>query len=306
MGCNPCYVAACYGPAVKTIIRIDPNAVDSPERIAAEKLPALAVRMLAEAYSKQRGTQGEALLVVDLGKDGKPVYLTIGSKPPELAVGRRRVYGVFIPPESQEPVATFFDQIAAEKWAKESGDENKIEEINSTDRSMVRVAVAALILHKGRVLLGKGKKTGLYVLPEGDLEVGESIESAVQRAVKATTGLDVGRIAVSKHAPYVSTFIENQHFLTLVMATEYVGGDPKPLDPLWESCDWFDAEQPPKPLFIAVQQIIALARFNVAAELPAVPLAAPLPVDPPSLVATATARREASPVPKTRRRNSRR
>jgi hypothetical protein len=130
----------------------------------------------------------------------------------------------------------------------------------------------------------------------------------VQRAVKATTGLDVGRIAVSKHAPYVSTFIENQHFLTLVMATEYIGGDPKPLDPLWESCDWFDAEQPPKPLFIAVQQIIALARFNVAAEMPPAPLVAPLPVDPPNLVATAAvARQEAAALTsKTRRRSSRR
>lgn len=293
---------------MKTIIRINPNAIDSPERIAAEKLPTLAVRMLAEAYSMRRTELGaEALLVLDQGKDGKPVYLTIGSHPPELAVGRRQVFGVFAPPDSQEPVATFFDQTAAEKWAQTCGDESRVAAVDSTDRSTVRVAIAALILHEGKVLLGKLKKTGVYVLPEGDLDVGESIESAVQRAVKKTVGLSIGRTSVSKYAPYVSTFIENQHFLTLVMATEYVGGTPTASDSTWESCDWFDAAQPPKPLFITVQQIIALARFNaIPPDAPHVP-PPPLPVNAPSLVdAAATARREAQrqkPTSKVRRRN---
>lgn len=259
---------------MKTIIRISPYAVDSPDRLAAEKLPALAVRMLAEAYSTRREEHGDdALLVLDQGKDGKPVYLTIGSKPPELAIGGRRVFGVFSPPESQEPIATFFEQAAAEKWAMgytAPGTDCKIGEIDATDKPVVRVAVTALIMRDGKVLLGKLKKSGLYALPDGELNVGESIESATQRAVKVITGLDVGRIAVSKTAPYISTFIDKagQHFLTLVMVVEYVGGEAQTLDPMWESCGWFDADKPPEPLLITVQQIIALAKHTAKLDNP--------------------------------------
>ena len=290
---------------MKTIIRISPHAVDGPERMAAEKLPALAVRMLAEAYAMRREELGDdALLVLDQGKDGKPVYLTIGSKPPELAVGGRRVNGVFAPPESQEPVATFFDRDDAKKWALGKWPVNpahpistdfKIGEIDATDKPVVRVAVTSLMLHEGKVLLGKLKKSGVYVLPETALEVGESAESAVFRAVKVSTGLDVGKVSVSKFAPYVSTFVEKagQHFLSLVMATEYVGGHPTPLDSMWESVDWYDAEHPPKPLIATVQQIIALARYN--ANPPPEP--PPLPENPPSLVERAAeARRKGKPV----------
>ncbi len=248
----------------------------------------------------------EALLVLDQGKDNKPVYLTIGSKPPELAIGGRRVYGVFAPPESQEPLATFAnkadaDHYATTKWPTDPTDPGsvsphyKIGEIDATDKPVVRVAVTALMLHEGKVLLGKLKKTGHYVLPEAALEVGESAESAVFRAVKVATGLDVGKVSVSKHAPYISTFVEKagQHFLTLVMATEYIGGLPTPIDPTWESVDWYDAEHPPKPLIVTVQQIIALARYN--ANPPPEP--APLPENPPSLVERAAeARRKGKPI----------
>ena len=229
--------------------------------------------MLAEAYALRRSEHGDdALLVLDMGKDGKPVYITIGSKPPELAIGGRRVFGVFAPPDSQEPRATFFDKTDAEGWATGQWPNDhadfKIGEIDATDKPVVRVAITALIIHNGKILLGKLKKAGVYVLPEGELLVGESIESATQRAVKVTTGLDVGRISVSKNAPYVSTFVEKagQHFLTLVMSVEYVGGKPVPLDALWESCGWFPADRPPSPLFVTVQQVISLARFNAAAQ----------------------------------------
>jgi ADP-ribose pyrophosphatase YjhB (NUDIX family) len=306
---------------VKTIIRINPHAVDSPERIAAEKLPPLAVRMLAEAYSGRRDELGDdALLVLDQGKDGKPVYLTIGSRPPELAVGGRRVHGVFAPPDSQEPIATFFDREDAKKWALSKwpidpaappgevmSKDFKIGEIDATDKPVVRVAVTALMIHEGKVLMGKLKKSGMYVLPEGPLEVGESVESAVQRAVKVSTGLDVGRIAVSKFAPYISTYVEKagQHFITLVLSCEYVGGDPVALDAMWESVGWFDAENPPEPLIVMVKQIIALAKFNAAPSTPPAATApVTLPENPPSLVEAAARARAKARVKKARRQKA--
>lgn len=270
---------------MKTIIRISPHAVDTPERVAAEKLPAMAIQMLAEAYAQRRAElNDDALLILGRGQDDRTVYITVGARPPELAIGGRRVHAVFAPPDSQEPIATFADRshavhYATTHWPADPIDADvesssyKISEIDATDRPVVRVAVAALMLHEGKVLLGKLKKSGLYVLPEAALEVGESNESAVQRAVKVATGLDVGTVSVSKYAPYVSTYVDKagQHFITLVMATQYVGGDPVAHDPLWESVGWYDAEDPPRPLAATVQQIIALARFNANAEAPPQP-----------------------------------
>ncbi|MGH7179217.1 MAG: NUDIX domain-containing protein, partial [Tepidisphaeraceae bacterium] len=196
------------------------------------------------------------------------------------------------------------DRDDAKKWAlgrwpvspeHPIAEEFKIGEIDATDKPVVRVAVTALILHEGKILLGKLKKSGHYVLPEGELEVGESNESAIRRAVKVSTGLDVGAVSVSKHAPYISTFVEKagQHFISLVMSVQYTEGVPAPLDPMWESVDWYDAEHPPKPLIVTVQQIIALARYN--ANPPPPP--EPLPKNPPSLVKKlAAARRKGKPV----------
>jgi ADP-ribose pyrophosphatase YjhB (NUDIX family) len=247
---------------VKTILRVSPHVITTPSEIAARKLPMLAVQMLSDAYAEQR--EDEALLLFNQAKDGKPVYMTIGSNPLQLAVGGRRVYGVFSPPDAQEPIATFFDDGDAKKWASEHAEiDSKIGEIDATDRPAVKVVVTALMLHKGKVLLGK-LKGGVYVLPDTELMVGESIESAAQRAIMLTTGLKVGRVSVSKTAPYISTFVEKagQHFLSLVMVTEYVGGDPQVVDPTWTSADWYDAEKPPGPHTIMIKQIIALGRYN--------------------------------------------
>lgn len=241
--------------------------------------------MLAEAYSTRRGD--EALLVIDQGKDNAPVYMTIGSNPPELAIGGRQVWAVFDPPECQEPVATFFEEDKAVAWSATYAPDSKVGKIDATDKPVVRVAVTALIMRDSKILLGKLKKSGLYVLPEGTLEVSEMIDSAVRRMIKATTGLDVGRISVSKHAPYVNTFIEQagQHFVSLVMIAEDIGGEPVALDPMWESCGWFDSENPPEPLIITVQQIIDLARRGTA------PPPAPLPKNPRLLAVAAAAAR---------------
>lgn len=225
----------------------------------------LAVQMLSDAYADQR--EDEALLLFNQAKDGKPVYMTIGSNPLQLAVGGRRVYGVFSPPDAQEPVATFSDEEGAKKWAllnlEYTGIDGKICEIDATDRPAVRVVVTVLMLREGKVLLGK-LKGGIYVLPDVELMVGESIESAAQRAILLAAGLKTGRVAVSKTAPYISTFIEkaNQHFLSLVMVAEYVGGEPQVTDPMWTSVDWYDAEKPPEPHAIMIKQIIALSKHN--------------------------------------------
>lgn len=295
MGCQGTVVASAL---VKTIIRISSFSVDSPERIAAEKLPAMALKMLAEVYSARR--EDEALLVIDAGKDGLPVYFTIGSNPPELVIGGRQVYAVFDPPDCQEPLASFFDEGHAQAWMEANcADSAKIGKIDSTDKPIVRVAVTLLIIKDDNVLMGKIKGSGFWTLPEGDMRVGETIEAAVRRAAKSVVSLDVGKVQISRNAPYVSTFIEQagQHFLSLVMVAEYIGGEPKIMDPLWESWAWCDGDAPPEPRIVTVQQIFDLAARNTAPKLPA---------NPPSLVTKAKkARAKAKPIKKVKLKSRR-
>lgn len=224
----------------------------------------LAVRMLSEAYAKKRADlKDDAILIVDGGEHARPTYIMVGGRPPELVIGHRRVWAVFAPPDSQEPIATFFAQVDAERWADANWPhQSRVAEIDSADSPKVQVAVAALIVHEGKVLFGRLKNTGEYVLPEGSIVVGETLESATQRAAKVSAGVDVGKISVSKTAPYVNTLLPrgHQHFITLCMACAYAGGEPKALDPSWDFCGWFPADQPPKPLFVTVQQIIWLAK----------------------------------------------
>jgi 8-oxo-dGTP diphosphatase len=270
---------------VKTIIRVSPHAIDTADAMASAQIPMLAVRMLAESHGKRRAElAGSAQLVVDTSDKNQPIYITIGDKPPEILIGGRRTFGVFAPPESQDPVATFLDRNDAISWA--SGvwpDAHAISEIDSGDRQTVRVAVAVLVIKDGQVLLGRLRSSGAYVLPEGTLEVGESLENAAMRAAKSA-GIEIGKIRVSKTAPFVSTFLDTarQHFVTLCMLAEHTGGEPSAVDPNWDQCGWFSADTPPEPLFVTVKQIIYLAKKSSE---PLVEVS--VPQAPPNLVLAA-------------------
>ncbi len=55
-----------------------------------------------------------------------------------------------------------------------------------------KAAVGALVLHKGRVLLvkrGKAPAKGLWALPGGKIELGETMTQAVEREILEETGL---------------------------------------------------------------------------------------------------------------------
>jgi len=62
-----------------------------------------------------------------------------------------------------------------------------------TGREGPRVAVDAVLLHEGRLVLvrrGKPPFRGRYALPGGGVEVGERLEEAVEREVLEETGLE--------------------------------------------------------------------------------------------------------------------
>ncbi len=57
--------------------------------------------------------------------------------------------------------------------------------------ALFRIAVNALIFHKGRILLAHRRDIDWWNLPGGGMESGETVEEAVRREVLEETGLEV-------------------------------------------------------------------------------------------------------------------
>lgn len=249
---------------MKTIIRIG-NIVDSKDNT----LPSLATHMIFDKFTEVKNDHKEALMVVHENKDGSHIYMTLGNSPPELFIGGREVFAVFAPPEAQDPQATFMIEHYAEDFAKRTFQEGqyKIGKIDSTDKPNVRVSVAALIYNNERqILLGHIAKTGLWSFPEGSMQVGESLESAVKRIVKGSTGLDIGKVQVCALVPYVNSFFEQagQHFVTLFLVSEYLGGLPVAKHQLWDKFEWCNPDLPPDPLHPTVHQLIDMTKKSLS------------------------------------------
>lgn len=243
----------------------------SPADAAAERdLGTLPLKLIGDRFAGKRSEHPEAILVVHEAKDG-PVYMTVGSNPPEIFTGGRDVWAVFAPPESQDPVASFMEEAHALEWAASvyEVDSWKIGRIDSTDRPVVKSSVAVLVYNKeGKILLGRLSKHGSWGMPESGVQIGESIESCAKRAVAVAAGLDVGAVSICQRAPYVNCFIEQagQHFVVLNMVAEYLGGEPKVVSPIWDKWEWCDADLPPNPLYLTVQAVIDQVKKSLATE----------------------------------------
>jgi ADP-ribose pyrophosphatase YjhB (NUDIX family) len=238
------------------------TALDHPDRLAEAKLNAFAVKLLAESFSKVRLDYGEAIMIVAEGTDRRPVYLTVDSRPPEIVSQGHKIWGVFESPEAQDPVATFFDAKAAEAWAATHAG-YLVRETDALHRATVKTTVACIIQHQGQVLLVRIGNKPAWTFPEGELQLGETIEGAVRRACARILGLQVGRIGVAAQAPYVNVYLPGaQHFVTLCMIVEYKGGEPALRDPVYSEWRWFPIRALPEPLFGGAQQFVNLVRKN--------------------------------------------
>lgn len=256
---------------MKTVIRIG-DVLDTPEALAERKFSAFGVKTFVDNFSKTRGDAPEALLIVEHDDRKRPVYITVGPNPPELLVGDREVHAVFAPPDSQEPCASFATKEDAVAWGERQDGGYIVRRIDSTDRLGVQPSVAVIVRRNDDVLYCRLRRGKLWTLPEGRLEVGESVEAAARRAVKQLLGLEIGDVMIPGNVPYVNTFIEQaaQHFLTCVLVANYEGGTPTVHDPhgVIEHCEWFPAKDPPGPLFPTVQGIIRILK---AKETPGAP-----------------------------------
>lgn len=119
-----------------------------------------------------------------------------------------------------------------------------------------RVGVCVIIRKEGRVLMGKRKGAhggDTWAPPGGHLEFGESWEECAERETLEETGLQIKVVGLGTVTNDIFA-ANNKHYITIVMITDYVSGEPQLLEPdkctEWRWCSWDDL---PLPLFPPVQ-----------------------------------------------------
>ena len=102
------------------------------------------------------------------------------------------------------------------------------------------LAVSAAIFRRGQVLLVKRARppvTGVYTLPGGVVEAGETLHDAVMREVLEETSLTVDPVALAGHRDVVVRDEEgrvHRHFVVLPFAARWVAGEFTPSEELAE------------------------------------------------------------------------
>ena len=125
----------------------------------------------------------------------------------------------------------------------------------------IKVGIGVIIITEaGKILLGKrlnAQGHGTWAPPGGHLEYGESFEECARREALEETGLTVGDLQQVTTINNVDTVVNN-HGVTIFMYAQYIGGEPKVMEPeKCESWHWFDINgKLPEPLFQPFQLFI--------------------------------------------------
>jgi 8-oxo-dGTP diphosphatase len=93
------------------------------------------------------------------------------------------------------------------------------------------LAVSAAIFRDGRVLIvrrGRPPAQGLYTLPGGGVELGETLEEAIIREVREETGLEIAPLELVGFRQAIARDAEGRverHFVILPFAARWVQGE---------------------------------------------------------------------------------
>jgi 8-oxo-dGTP diphosphatase len=93
------------------------------------------------------------------------------------------------------------------------------------------LAVSAAIFRADRVLIVRRAREpglGLYTLPGGGVELGETLQEAVVREVREETGLDVEPLALAGYRQVIVRDADGRierHFVLLPFASRWTGGE---------------------------------------------------------------------------------
>jgi len=98
------------------------------------------------------------------------------------------------------------------------------------------VGVGAIVVRGGKVLLVKraaAPSRGLWAIPGGSLDLGETLQEGAEREILEETGIRIRAGAPVYAFDFLEYDIENKlhfHFVVVDMEAEYVGGDLRAAD----------------------------------------------------------------------------
>lgn len=111
-----------------------------------------------------------------------------------------------------------------------------------------RVAVGAVVFRKHRVLLvqrGQAPAEGLWAIPGGSVEIGETLQEAAEREIREETGV----IIRAREPIFTFDAIEKDgegrvrfHYVIVDLLADYVAGTPRPSADAVDA-GWVSAEQ---------------------------------------------------------------
>jgi len=96
------------------------------------------------------------------------------------------------------------------------------------------LAVSAAVIRDGRVLVArraKGASTGLYTLPGGVVEAGETLHEAVVREIAEETGIAIEPVALAGHREFITRDEAGKvarHFVIMCFASRWLAGEGTP------------------------------------------------------------------------------
>jgi 8-oxo-dGTP diphosphatase len=133
------------------------------------------------------------------------------------------------------------------------------------------LAASAAIMRDGKILVVRRARppaNGLYTLPGGVVEIGETLIEAVVREVREETALEIEPVAL---AGFRETIVRDadsrveRHFIILCFASRWRAGDPVLNEELSEA-RWLDpAELAGLPTTPGLAEIVAAAFARLAA-----------------------------------------
>jgi len=103
------------------------------------------------------------------------------------------------------------------------------------------LAVSAAVIRNGQVLVVRRARSpaqGLFTLPGGAVEPGETLAEAVAREITEETGLTIEPVGLAGYREVIARDADNRverHFVILAFAARWLGGEPTLNDELAEA-----------------------------------------------------------------------
>ena len=94
------------------------------------------------------------------------------------------------------------------------------------------LAVSAAIIRDGKVLVvrrARNPALGIYTLPGGGVETGETLMQAVTREVREETSMDIEPVALAGHREAIARDAQGRverHFVILCFVARWLSGEP--------------------------------------------------------------------------------